>query len=164
MSNLLTSLVLQSSRRKNILQWIQILLHSKQKAFLSKENQFDHEEIKKLLKLANFDPSIIKKIHFLKGKCNLLFKRKVEKTNQEAEKDQELENEEEEIKPALLKMTVQKALKGSKKIKKKSKVAPPKKKKKKIAKKAETQTSESLSENSFKQITIKTQKNNVIFA
>ena len=154
---------MQSSQKKNILQWIQILVHSKQKVFLSKENQFNHEEIERLLKLANFDSSIVRKIHFLKGKCNLLFKRKVEKTSEETEKVHEIGNEEETVKPVLLKMTIQKASKSIKKIKKKTKMTIPKKKKKKVAKKAETQTSESLSENSFKQINIKTQKNNVIF-
>ena len=144
---------------------MQILIHSKQNVLLSNENKNNKEELEKLFNLANFDSSIIRKIHFFKGKCILLFKRKEEKTEDFSQKATEkLLHEEESSKPVLLKMIRKKNSKINKKIKKKPKAIKPKKKKKIVsAKKAETQTSESLSESSFNQVTMKTQRNNVLF-
>ena len=94
-----------------------------------------------------------------------MFKRKEEKTEDFSQKATEkLLHEEESSKPVLLKMIRKKNSKINKKIKKKPKAIKPKKKKKIVsAKKAETQTSESLSESSFNQVTMKTQRNNVLF-
>ena len=154
-------MALFSSKKRQILKWMKLLVDSKKSFFLKNENSFSN--LDKLLKINNLDTSIIRKIHLFQGKHNLLIE-KNQDDNIEIKKT-DISQKKAESEP-LLKIMIKKEIpnKKSKKIQKKPKKIKPKLKKNTLkSKKQEIQTSDSLSENSFNKFKAKPHKESVIF-
>lgn len=156
--NILRGLTLYSLKQKQILNWLE-LLFNKNKLLVIEALKIN-ENVKNLIKISNFADTILRKIHMFNGKCNLLIKKEEKKP----EKTEDLQKIIKKKLP-LIKITMKKPTKTkliNKKIKKNLKEIKPKKKK---HQKNEIQTSESLSEHSFNQISLKPlQKDNVKFS